>query len=178
MNLSKTTITTKRLKLVPISEAFAEEIFREFTPEITRYMFPAAPKHINDTLDFIHSAQAKLKSGKELNLVILNNTTNEYLGGCGIRALQTPTPEVGIWIKKSAHGNKYGREAVKGLKEWLDDRFQYDYIRYAVDRNNISSRKIAESLGGIVAKEYKKKSLAGIELDEVEYWIYRGKLLA
>lgn len=178
MNLSKVTITTDRLILVPISEDYAQEIFQEFTEEITRYMFPAAPKHIDDTLDFIRSSINKLHSGKELNMVILKKETGEYLGGCGIRDIQSKTPELGIWIKKSAHGNKYGFEAVAGLKQWIDDNLQYDYIRYAVDKKNIPSRKVAEALGGLVAKEYTKKSLGGIELDEVEYWIYRGKLLA
>jgi len=78
-------------------------------------------------------------------------------------------------IKKSAHGNKYGREAVRGLKEWIDDHMKYRYISYPVDRKNIPSRKIPESLGGIVEAEYEKESQSGNILDVVEYRIYPQK---
>ena len=32
-----------------------EDIFREFTPEITKYMFPKAPEKIEETIEFINS---------------------------------------------------------------------------------------------------------------------------
>ena len=46
---------------------------------------------------------------------------------------------------------------------------------YPVDKKNISSRKIPESLGGIIETEYKTTNMAGKILDEVEYRIYPPK---
>src|SRR6185437_7906372 len=105
-----------------------EYIFKEFTPEITTYMFPSSPKEISETQAYIDSMQPKLQTGEEFPVVILHKTTGEFLGGAGIHKLHTKTPELGIWIKKSAHGNKYGQEAVAGLKKWIDDTISYHYI--------------------------------------------------
>jgi RimJ/RimL family protein N-acetyltransferase len=171
MNLENVIITTERLKLVPVSPAYAETIFKEFTPEITTYMFPKPAETMDDTLAFIKMAQEQREKGEAFNVSILDVQTGELLGGGGINHLNTNTPELGIWIKKGAHGHKYGREAVKGLKDWAEENLEYDYLIYAVDKRNIPSRKIAESLGGAAKKEYKKSNQAGKERDMVEYWI-------
>ncbi len=173
MDLSKTIITTDRLKLIPLSMEYADIIFKEFTEEITTYMFPRSPKKIAETIEYINSMKPKIKSGEELPVAILNKETGEFLGGGGVHNLKTDTPDFGIWIKKSAHGNKYGREAVTALKEWIDKNIPYTFLKYPVDKRNIPSRKIAESLSGIIKKEYKTTNLSGNILDEVEYWIYK-----
>jgi [ribosomal protein S5]-alanine N-acetyltransferase len=174
-DLTKVVIETDRLKLIPTSLKYAPEIFKEFTKQITTYMHPKAPKEIKETEAFINSSVQKIENGEELQVVILDKKTGEFLGHGGITKLKTDTPELGIWIKKSAHGNKYGREAVKALKEWVEHNLKYKYIIYPVDKRNIPSRKIAESLGGVVEDEYKKENMSGNILDEVEYRIYPQK---
>jgi RimJ/RimL family protein N-acetyltransferase len=175
MDLLKVIIETGRLKLVPTSLKYASEIFKEFTMEITTYMNPKSPKKISETEAFINGAIQKMEKGEELQVVILDKKTGEFLGHGGVMKLKTYTPELGIWIKKSAHGNKYGREAVIGLKQWIDENMKYLYIIYPADRRNIASRKIAESLGGVVEDEYRKENMSGNILDEVEYRIYPQK---
>ena len=172
-DLSQITIYTERLSLVPLSETYAQTICEEFTEEITTYMFPRSPKKIEETLAYIHTMIPKIAKGEELAVVILSKDTGEFLGGGGAHNLTTPTPELGIWIKKSAHGNNFGKEAVQALKQWIDENIPYTYIIYPVDRRNIPSRKIAESLGGIIEKEYQTKNMAGDTLDEIEYRIYK-----
>lgn len=172
MNLLKVLIESERLKLIPTSEEYAEDIFREFTEEITTYMYPKSAKKIDETLAFIKLSKEQMQKGEQLQVVILNKITGEFMGHGGISKLNTDTPELGIWIKKSAHGHKYGREAVKALKEWIDKNYSYKYIIYPVDKRNLPSRKIAESLGGIIEDEYKKENMQRNILDEVEYRIY------
>lgn len=173
MDLSNVIIETERLRLVPISPQYREESFREFTPEITRFMLPKSPDTIEETDAFIASAELDLKNGKNLTIVVLKKETNEFLGCGGLHHIDTQTPEPGIWIKKSAHGHGYGVEAVTGLKEWADKNLEYEYLKYPVDKINIASRKIAESLGGIVKQEQMTVGMGGQQLDEVEYHIYK-----
>lgn len=173
MDLTNVTITTKRLQLVPLSENYAEDLFREFTVEITAFMYPRSPEKIEDTLEYINTALPKLQEGKELPLIILDKYTGEFLGGTGIHEIDTKTPRFGIWVKKSAHGNKYGQETIKALKKWANEHLSYNYLIYDVDKQNIPSRKVAESLGGIMGNEYRKKNMSGEIMDMVEYRIYR-----
>jgi RimJ/RimL family protein N-acetyltransferase len=175
MDLLKVIIETDRLRLIPTSLEYASEIFKEFTTEITTYMYPKSPKEIRETEDFINASVQKMQNSEEFQIAILNKNTGEFLGHAGVTKLKTNTPELGIWIKQSAHGNKYGREAVKALKEWAENNLQYKYIIYPVDKRNIASRKIAESLGGAIEDEYQKQNMSGNILDEVEYRIYPQK---
>ncbi|MDZ4875470.1 MAG: hypothetical protein CLLPBCKN_004866 [Chroococcidiopsis cubana SAG 39.79] len=66
------------------------------------------------------------------------------------------TPEFGIWLK-TAHGRKYGLEAIRGIKNWAEQNLDYEYFLYPVNRANIASRKIPETLGGKVVREYEHK---------------------
>lgn len=174
MDILKTIIKTDRLLLVPISIQYSQDIYREFTPEVTRYMYPRTPEKIEETIEYIQDRTERMKRGEEIVVTILDKYTKEVLGGSGLHHLKTRELEFGIWIKKGAHGNKYGQEAIGGLKNWAEKNFDFDYFIYPADRNNIPSRKIAESLGGKIHKEYQHKSLSGRMLDIVEYRIERA----
>jgi len=175
MDLLNIEIETERLRLMPVSEKYREDIFREFDKEITRYMYPKPAEKIEETDTFISSSQENLLKGKEIVFSILKKDSGEFLGTVGLHHIDTSHPEFGIWTKKSAHGNKYGREAVQGLKKWVDENVKYEYIVYPADKRNVASRKIAESIGGVIEDEYEKVGRGGQQLDEVEYRIYPNK---
>ena len=169
--LSAARIETERLVLLPISLQWKEDIFREFNEEITHYLMGKPAKNVAETEAFIASAIEDMEKGEELVFVITQREDNAFLGCCDIHRLQTTTPEMGIWLKKSAHGKGYGLEAMRALKQWMDEHLEYEYITYPVDRDNKASRKLIEALGGTVQKEYEKESLSGNILHAVEYWI-------
>lgn len=166
-------IETPNLLLVPISMKYREDIFREFTEEIAKYMFPQPSADISATDAFINNSLKDLAEGKDLQIVILDKTSGEFIGCGGLHNLNAPAPELGIWIKKSAHGKKLGREAVAGLKNWADQNISYDYLFYPAAPDNIPSRKIPESLGGKIIREYETTNLNGKKMTMVEYRIYK-----
>lgn len=172
LSLADTIIESERLRLVPISEEYAEDIFREFTEEITLYMYSRSPKQIEETLQYVRKARGEIEAGTDFPVVVLRKESGEFLGGGGLHNLDTDTPEFGIWIKKSAHGNGYGKEAVCALKDWADTNLSYKYLVYPVDKKNVASRKIAEALDGVIEKECQVTNDAGKILDEVVYRIY------
>ncbi len=43
-------------------------------------------------------------------MVILDRETGRFLGCAGLHELEAARPELGVWLKKSAHGNGFGRE--------------------------------------------------------------------
>lgn len=171
MKLQDFNIITDRLDIRLVSETYREQIFQEFSSDVTKYMYPAPAKSISDTDEFIATAQEELINGTDINVVILHKDTKDFLGGGGLHKINIKTPEFGIWIKKSAHGNGYGREAITALKSWADQHLRAEYYVYPADKRNISSRKIAESLGGVIVKEFSETNMSGNILDEVEYHI-------
>lgn len=152
MDLRKVQIKTSRLLLVPTIRKHAQEIFENFTEEIAKMMYPCPTGNIKDTIDFINDSEKKVLAGTELQMTITLLETGDLLGCAGIHTIDK-IPEFGIWLKKEAHGHKYGQEAVQGLKDWLDKNVSYQYAVYPAAKENIGSRKIAESLGWILTEE-------------------------
>lgn len=132
----------------------------------------AVPGSKPHTAAFVEAALSGLERADDLHLVICRRDSGEFLGICGLHGNGQPAePEVGIWIKKAAHGNGYGLEAIAALKEWAEANIEFDRLIYPVDRYNTPSRKIPEALGGKIIAERKEMSMAGTELDEVIYGI-------
>jgi glycyl-tRNA synthetase len=168
-------IEGERVILKVISLDYLDDIFANFTNEITTYMFPQSSGKIEDTQKFIEEARQKTLTSDDLQLVILDKKTNEFIGFCGLHSPSSKSPEFGIWIAKNKHGNGYGREAIANLKNWADENLQAECYIYPVDKNNVPSQKIPESLGGNMIHNYKKKNQTGEKvLDLQVYRIPKG----
>jgi [ribosomal protein S5]-alanine N-acetyltransferase len=175
--LDETIIQSDRLRLVPTTEAHAEAIFKGFTEEVTTYMFPKPAERLEETLTFIRSSRAAMEAGENLQLTILSKTTSEFLGCCGLHggsALRSRTPELGIWLKRGAHGRGYGKEAVIALVTWATEHLDLDGFVYPVDRRNLPSRKIPEALGGEIVATETITGLGGNALELVTYRVAAG----
>ncbi|MFA6486161.1 MAG: GNAT family N-acetyltransferase [Candidatus Magasanikbacteria bacterium] len=167
-------LETERLKLVPISMKHLEDIFKEFTSEITTHMFPQPSGNIEDTKKFITDSLNRMKKGENLQLVAEDKNTGEFLGCMGFHEIHRHDPEMGVWLKKSAHGKGYGKEAMKAIKDWADKNISYEYIKYPVVKVNTPSRQIAEFLGGKIAREFIGTNQNGNKMEEVEYRIVKS----
>ncbi len=163
-------IETERLVMRPVAPGYEKEINRELNDEVTRYMY-ISPEPVESTYEWVKRSIEKREAGTDYAVQIFLKNTDELIGGGGLHHVDTKMPEFGIWLKKSAQGHKYGREAVMGLYDWVKNNLDYDYLVYPVDRNNIPSRKIAEAMGGVVVGEEKKDCPSGKVLDTVIYHI-------
>lgn len=175
MDTSSITIETKNLCLKGITLEYKEDIFREFTPQITTHMFPKPAEKIEETIEFIETSIKENKEGSNFQIVILDKVSKDFLGCGGLHHIDRKTPKLGIWIKKSAHGHGYGKEAIIALKEWADKNLNYEYILYPVDAVNQASRRIPEFFGGEIVREYDEVSMSGRKLHLLEYRIYPPK---
>lgn len=175
ISLPNVKIESERLIQIPITMQYAQEIFHEFSDEITTYMYPQTPVAIEETHIFIRQSIESLNQGTNQQLVILDKSTGEFLGCSGIHDMDHAAPELGIWIKKGAHRHGFGMESVSALIAWAEANLECEYLIYPVDQRNAASRRIPELHGGIVMKEFKQIKPNGFELDLVEYWIYRKR---
>jgi RimJ/RimL family protein N-acetyltransferase len=171
MDFTNFSLETERLLLVPLSMKFKHNVFSEFNTSITQFMYPKAPDKTEETEEFIRVSEEGIKAGEDLQLVITKKDNNEFLGLAGLHAVKTRTPILGLWVKKSAHGNAYGKEAIRAMYHWAKENLDFDYLEYHVDKDNIASIKIPESLGGVVAFEKTTKGLAGNDLNLLYYHI-------
>lgn len=172
LDLNTVILETARLRLVPLTQKYAEDCFREFTAEVTTWMWPAPPKSITDSENYIMETTSKRVAGHEIVFAVITKD-DEFLGCAGIHEVDTHTPEFGIWLKVSAQNQGYGKEVIMALKEWTDAHIDYTYIKYPVAVENLRSRALAESLGGEVAGEFERPTQEGRLMREVEYHIFK-----
>lgn len=165
-------IETENLILAKINDSHAQDIFDNFTEDLTRYMYPCPAKQIDQTLEFIHHSLIEMKKDETIQLVILNRTDRSFIGCIGLHKLTEATPEPGLWLRKEAHGKGYGFEAMEALIQWARKNLNKDCFIYPVDQRNMGSRRIAEKLGGVShGKVSETRGMAGNELQIIEYRI-------
>jgi len=105
--------------------------------------------------------------------VILEKDTDLFRGCLGFHGTETPDPELGLWLRESAQGRGYGREAASAVIAWARANLGFDHLRYPVDKRNFLGSKTPEQHGVRVHREFRGTNLVGFELDQVEYWIGR-----
>lgn len=164
----------KEIKLVPISLNYLEDIFTSFDVDVIKYLpMKTPPLKIEETKNFIQDAQKKFLDRSDFIWVILKNSS--FIGCCGIRDIKTKAGNFGYWIKKEEQGKGYGKAVAIKIFQWCFENLDIDYIKYPVDKRNIKSIKIIESLGGSIYDQYQM----GEDdcLDVLEYRIKKAKSL-
>jgi RimJ/RimL family protein N-acetyltransferase len=171
VGLRGTALSSKRLSLAAFTPDDAAEIFAAITPTLTRFMAFEPPGSLDAFAGVWSAWLPRMAAGIELYLVLRLRSTREFLGIAGLHAIDSPEPETGIWIKESAHGLGYGREAIATLIAWAARECGARSFLYPVVEENGPSRRLAESLGGIVVGTRRLPKPGGIEHPQVVYRI-------
>ncbi len=169
MNVIDLMLEGKNIYLKVVSMDYLEDIFREFNESIITYMYPGPSTDIEETKKFVKSSIKKAEEGKDFTFMILKKDTDEFIGCGGVHHLDSDCPEFGIWVKKSAHGNHYGLDAIHICYAYFKDFYQ-KFI-YPVDKRNFASKRIPLSLGGMLHNSYDELSLDGRKLFIEDYII-------
>lgn len=171
MDLTKTILSSTRLRLKAFEREDAPEIFAAVTPSLTRFMaFDPSPS-FEAFSEIWPSWIPKMASGAELFLVMRLALTGEFLGMVGLHNIGDQEPEAGVWIKEAAHGFDYGQEAVSMLITWAARTIRVRGIVYPVVEQNQPSRRVAENLSGEIVGRRRLKKSDDLEFPMVVYRI-------
>jgi RimJ/RimL family protein N-acetyltransferase len=147
-DLSQTLIMSARLTLRAFTAADAPETFAETNDRIAKYMSWNLPVSEKAFRAIWQGHISNMKAGKELHLVIRLTITNEFIGRAGLHPADANLLETGVWIKESAHGHGYGREAVAAVIKWASATFHPSGFLWPVVDENTPSRRLAKALRG------------------------------
>src|ERR1051326_5035288 len=139
-------IQSSRLQLSQFQITDAEEVFACITPAITRFMRWEPPSWS----EYLARCERRVQAPEPntLSFVIRRRDSNECLGMTAIEDIDRPSPELGLWIKESAHGQGFGREVVAALAAWAHKNLGKESFIYPVAVQNTASRRIAEGFQG------------------------------
>jgi RimJ/RimL family protein N-acetyltransferase len=91
----------------------------------------------------VHAPEAN-----KFSFVIRRRDNRECLGMASFEDADSVSPELGLWLKESAHGQGFGREVVASLVDWGHAFLGKESFTYPVAVQNNASRRIAEKLHG------------------------------
>lgn len=144
-------IKSSRIILRLFTPEDADEVFACITPTLTRFMSWEPPQSRAEFELTWRAWQVAFREGTDFHFVVRSATNNSFIGLTGVHKAQTPTPELGLWVREELHGQGYGREMIQAVAAWATQRGNVEYFRYPVARENTASRRIAQGLGGTVA---------------------------
>ena len=108
-------IQSPRLQLTQFQLSDAPEVFGCITPAIARFM-PWEPPSWSEYVARCEK-RAQAPEPNQFSFVIRRLDNRECLGMASFEDADSVSPEVGLWLKESAHGQGFGREVVAA--RWL-----------------------------------------------------------
>jgi len=138
-------IHSPRLQLSQFQMQDAQDVFGCITPAIAKFM-PWEPSWSEYLARCEKREQAP--EPNKFSFVIRRLDNKECLGMASFEDADSVSPELGLWLKESAHGQGFGREVVAALVQWGHATLGKESFLYPVAVPNTASRRIAENLGG------------------------------
>ena len=139
-------IRSPRLVLTQFQMMDAREVFACITPAIAKFM-PWEPPSWSE---YVARCEKRVEAPEadKFSFVIRRRDNRECLGMASLEDADSVSPELGLWLKESAHGKGFGREVVAALVEWGHATLGKASFIYPVAVQNTASRRIAENLHG------------------------------
>ena len=139
-------IISPRLQLNQFQMLDAQDVFGCITPAIAKFM-PWEPPSWSEYVERCEK-RVRVPEPNNFSFVIRQLNNRECLGMASLEDADSVSPEVGLWLKESAHGQGFGREVVAALVKWGHATLGKESFIYPVAVQNTASRRIAENLHG------------------------------
>ena len=109
-------IRSLRLQLSQFQMMDAQEVFGCITPAIAKFM-PWEPPSWSE---YVTRCEKRVQAPEpnKFSFVIRRLDNRECLGMASLEDADSVSPELGLWLKESAHGQGFGREVVAALVDW------------------------------------------------------------
>src|SRR5438093_8756383 len=109
-------IHSPRLQLIQFQMMEAQEVFGCITPAIAKFM-PWEPPSWSE---YVTRCERRVQAPEpnKFSFVIRRLDNRECLGMASLEDADSVSPELGLWLRESAHGQGFGREVVAALVEW------------------------------------------------------------
>lgn len=153
-------IQSSRLRLSQFQMVDAQEVFACITPAIARFM-PWEPPTWSEYVARCERRE-RAPDPNKFSFVIRRLDNNECFGMASFEGADSVSPELGLWLKETVHGQGFGREVVAAMVEWGHATLGKTSFIYPVAVQNTASRRIAEKLHGEIIGSFTKPKYEGV----------------
>jgi RimJ/RimL family protein N-acetyltransferase len=145
-------IESGRLSIRPFLASDADDTFPCITPSLTRFMSWEPPLNREGFDRVWQSWLPAIDDGLDFVFAIRHREDGFFLGLVGLHDVRSHRAELGIWIREDRHNEGFGREAVGLVARWASRILRIQSFTYPTAEANSPSRRIAESLGGVIVE--------------------------
>ncbi|MCD9026448.1 GNAT family N-acetyltransferase [Cohnella silvisoli] len=152
MNISFTELTGSSVKLVPLRPEHAEGLYEASKhPEIWTYL----PQKITSLISaerWIIDALQQQETGKELPLVVVDQTTGRIVGSTRLLNISIPNRQLEIgwtWYNPSVWRTKVNTECKYLLLQYCFENLHTVRVQFTADARNDRSNKAIKRIGAI-----------------------------
>ncbi|HMQ78554.1 MAG TPA: GNAT family protein [Ignavibacteria bacterium] len=141
----------KRVKLIPLSMAHAEELWESAKNEDLweHYTFRKM-ESFEKFKDFLSGSLREAESGKGFTFTITDKSTGKMRGGTSFLDIQPAARSLEIgrtWLAKDLHGTGFNAECKFLLLRYCFEELKLIRVFFKTDGNNIRSQKAMEKIG-------------------------------
>ena len=128
-DLENTIIVTPRCTIEPFRIKWIdfEDLTKAFVQANEHFYVSAHHPNIDQEREFITEAIENRRTGKAFEGFIFDQKTNILIGAAGISDLDTPEPNLGLWIRKDYHGKWYGTEIYTAILDWAKQETNFTF---------------------------------------------------
>lgn len=155
-------LCSDRLRLRPLQRSDAPAIFsaiNESRHDLEAWLdWPANVTSVANVEDFCVRSSAEWLLRTELRYGIFSRENDNPLGATGLHQLdwKLRTFEIGYWLRTSATGQGYAREAVETVVSMAFSDLHARRVEIRCDPQNERSRRVAERLGFVLEGRLRK----------------------
>mgnify|MGYP001829153882 CR=1 FL=1 len=138
-----------RLPVVDDVQALNEAIVASH-PELSQWMdWAVSPQTPEQTAEFVRGSESSWQEETALNLLMVEQDSNEIIGATGYPRLdwQVPKFEIGYWVRSDRVGRGYASESTWMLARHAFDVLDAHRVELRMDDRNRRSWSVAERLG-------------------------------
>ncbi len=157
------------------------EAVRESMDELGQWLsWCHADYTINDSIQFLESCGEAHRKETEFGFAVFERGTDRLVGGCGINQIEKAAlrANLGYWVRTSATGRGYARQAAILAARWAFQSLGLERIEIVAATGNHASQRVAVRVGATLEGIARKRlRVHGVQHDACVFSVVRSDFL-
>ena len=144
------TLSTDRLRLRPLGDADADDLFAlHGSAQVLRYWDGPPWTDRARAQEFLGRCRRMVSEGTGVRVAVERASDGVFLGWCGVhrRDRQHRSAALGYCYAEAAWGHGYATEAARALLGWAFDTLDLNRVQAEADTRNAASAHVLEKIG-------------------------------
>lgn len=180
--LSTPTLHTARLRLRPVAETDADDLFALHTDSFVLRYWDEPPWDAHErAAQFIARSRRLAESGSGARVVVDRVSDDAFLGWCSLNGWNPDfrSASLGYCYTEAAWGQGYATEAARELLTWAFETLDLNCVQAETDTRNLACARVLEKVGFVREGTLRQDCI--VNGDVSDSWVYgllRGELRA